>query len=75
MSDRDGGWTLITFLAGVVVGAGVALILAPESGEETRKKLKDVAGKAGEYAAKKAKETLEKKVEDKEEKEEKEEEE
>ncbi len=75
MSDREGGWTLITFLAGVVVGAGVALILAPESGKETRKKLKDVAGKAGEYVAEKAKEKLEKKVEDKEEKEEKEEEE
>ncbi len=62
MSDRDGGWTLLTFMAGIVVGAAMALMLAPAPGEETRKKLKEVAEKAGEYAAKKAKEKLEEKT-------------
>ncbi len=62
MSDREGGWTLLTFVAGVVVGAAMALMLAPAPGEETRRKLKEAAERAGEYAAKKAKEKLEKKT-------------
>lgn len=32
---------LFTFLGGVLVGAAVAILFAPESGEETRKKIKD----------------------------------
>ena len=59
MSDREGGWTLVTFMAGIVVGAAMALMLAPAPGEETRKKLKEVAERAGEYVATKAKEKLE----------------
>ncbi len=58
MSDREGGWTLVTFMAGIVVGAAMALMLAPAPGEETREKLKKVAEKAGEYVATKAKEKL-----------------
>jgi gas vesicle protein len=34
---------LTAFLLGAVVGAGVALLLAPQTGEETRKKLGDTA--------------------------------
>ncbi len=62
MSDREGGWTLVTFMAGIVVGAAMALMLAPAPGEDTRKKLKEVAEKAGEYVATKAKEKLEEKA-------------
>ena len=32
---------LFTFLGGMLVGAAVAILFAPESGEETRKKIKD----------------------------------
>ena len=39
---------LMAFLLGAAVGAGVALLLAPQSGEETRKKLGDTARRLGE---------------------------
>ena len=38
---------LMAFLLGAAVGAGVALLLAPQSGEETRRKLGDTARKLG----------------------------
>jgi gas vesicle protein len=38
---------LVAFLLGAAVGAGVALLLAPQSGEETRKKLGDKAKRLG----------------------------
>jgi gas vesicle protein len=38
---------LMAFLLGAAVGAGVALLLAPQSGEETRKKLTETARKLG----------------------------
>jgi gas vesicle protein len=42
MSEERGGFSgLITFLTGVAIGAGLALLYAPQSGVETRKKLKD----------------------------------
>ena len=42
MSDERGGLSaLMTFLTGAVIGAGLALLYAPRTGEETRKKLKD----------------------------------
>jgi gas vesicle protein len=37
------GSMLLSFLLGGVVGAGLALLLAPQSGEETRKKIRDLA--------------------------------
>jgi gas vesicle protein len=37
----------MAFLLGAAVGAGVALLLAPSSGEETRRKLGDTARKLG----------------------------
>ena len=40
MSDQRTD-SLTAFLLGALVGAGVALLLAPQSGEETRKKLGD----------------------------------
>jgi len=33
--------TLFAFIGGAVVGAAAALLFAPESGEETRKKLRE----------------------------------
>jgi len=37
------GSMLLSFLLGGIVGAGLALLLAPQSGEETRKKIMDLA--------------------------------
>ncbi|MEE9591808.1 MAG: YtxH domain-containing protein [Thermodesulfobacteriota bacterium] len=39
---------LFTFILGGIVGAGVALLYAPASGEETRKRIKDEADELGE---------------------------
>lgn len=48
--ERDGGGGLGSFILGALVGAGLALLFAPQSGEETQEeiraralKLKDVA--------------------------------
>lgn len=38
----------LSFLIGGVAGAGLALLLAPKSGLETRQRLKDFADEAGE---------------------------
>jgi gas vesicle protein len=46
MSGEKNGYTgLIYFLAGAAIGAGLALLFAPQSGEETRKKIKEFSGK------------------------------
>jgi gas vesicle protein len=37
------GSLFLSFLLGGVVGAGLALLLAPQSGKETREKIRDVA--------------------------------
>lgn len=53
---KKGGWlgALIGFGAGTIVGSITALLLAPQSGEETREKIKDrmtdISDKAGELA-------------------------
>ena len=40
MSERDGGWEFIAgFLIGAIAGGVAALLLAPQSGEDTRKLL------------------------------------
>ena len=36
---------VFTFLTGAALGAGMALLFAPQSGEETRKKIKDFSDK------------------------------
>ncbi len=55
--DEEGyssGSVLLAFVLGGMVGAGVALLLAPQSGTETRRKIKeltdDVKEKAADYA-------------------------
>lgn len=45
--ERDGGMGVGTFLLGLAVGAGAALLFAPASGEETRRRLQDEARRAG----------------------------
>jgi len=56
MRDNDGhsaGTVFISFLLGGIVGAGLAMLLAPQSGRETRKKIKefteDMREKADDY--------------------------
>jgi gas vesicle protein len=39
---------LVPFIAGGLVGAGIALLLAPKSGRELRKDIKDIAAGTGE---------------------------
>lgn len=50
----EAGTVLLSFLVGGLVGAGLALLMAPQSGPDTRKKIKDISGemldKAAEYA-------------------------
>ncbi|NOZ24862.1 MAG: YtxH domain-containing protein [Nitrospirae bacterium] len=46
MEEREGfgvGSMFFAFLLGSLVGAGAALIFAPQSGPETRKRVKDLA--------------------------------
>jgi gas vesicle protein len=46
----NAGSTLLAFFIGGLVGAGVALLLAPKSGTETRQIIKEFAGDAREKA-------------------------
>lgn len=70
MAAEDNGFSsgavAFAFLAGAIIGVGAALLLAPQSGAETRKLLRNYAEKAEEEALEKAKEakaTIEKAVE------------
>lgn len=55
---RDNGYSagslLLSFLLGGIVGAGLAILVAPQSGGETRRKIRDYADnvkeKTSEYA-------------------------
>ncbi len=45
--DEEGygaGSLFLSFVLGGLMGAGVALLLAPKSGEETRRRIRDFAG-------------------------------
>jgi gas vesicle protein len=52
-SGYGAGSVFLSFLLGGIVGAGFALLLAPQSGDETRKKIRqltdDVKGKTMDY--------------------------
>ena len=41
--DRGAGGVMVAFMLGAIAGAAVALLVAPASGEETRRKLGDKA--------------------------------
>ncbi|MBN2654806.1 MAG: YtxH domain-containing protein [Nitrospirae bacterium] len=45
------GAILVSFLLGGMVGAGIALLVAPQSGSDTRRKLHDLAETAKEKAS------------------------
>ena len=54
MTDTDGGnggITMAGFLMGAIVGAGLALLLAPAPGGETRQKLGETARRIGRRAS------------------------
>ncbi len=57
------GSVAISFLLGSVVGAGLALLVAPKSGPETRELIKEQASVAKEEASKVADEVKEKATE------------
>lgn len=64
--DRGGGRGVGAFLLGALVGAGVALLLAPKSGEETQEELKERARKlktAAEERVREAQRQLEERLE------------
>lgn len=48
----NAGPLFFSFLLGGLIGAGIALLLAPKQGEETREKIKSFAGEAKEKAEK-----------------------
>ena len=47
MSENQGNGILAGFVIGAVVGAGLALLLAPASGSDTRQRLRDKAVELG----------------------------
>lgn len=59
MRHEEGGFSsgsiLLSFLLGGMVGAGLALLMAPQSGQETRRRIKelaeDVKSKSSEYVS------------------------
>lgn len=55
MSQSKGSGGLVFFLAGLGIGAVVGLVLAPRSGEETRRYLVDKTGEGKEYLSGKGK--------------------
>ena len=51
--DKNIGGILLAFLAGSVVGAAVGFLLAPSSGADTRRKIKDTSLEAKDKALEK----------------------
>ncbi|MDT0642696.1 YtxH domain-containing protein [Zunongwangia sp. F363] len=51
------GSTLLALITGAAIGAGIGMLYAPESGEETRKKIREESDKAQKNFNKKYKET------------------
>ena len=47
MSDHQGSSMLVGFALGAVVGAGLALLLAPATGSDTRQRIKEKAQELG----------------------------
>jgi gas vesicle protein len=58
--DDKTGTILISFLIGGIIGAGVALLLAPQSGKKTRKQILDAADDVRDSASGYAKKLKEK---------------
>ena len=58
--DNNAGAILISFLIGGIIGAGAALLFAPQSGKKTSGKIIDMAGDARDIASDYAKKIKEK---------------
>jgi len=56
MSENNGGSNFAFFLAGLGIGALLALLFAPRSGEETRTLIAQKAGESKDFVATKGKE-------------------
>lgn len=46
-SGGGGSSAAVGFVVGALVGAGIALLLAPRTGKETRRRLADAGGRVG----------------------------
>jgi gas vesicle protein len=57
--DSQAGTVVMAFIVGAIAGAAVALLWAPATGAETRRKLGDVAREGGEKAAEAARQSRE----------------
>jgi len=49
--DNTGPAILVSFLVGGIVGAGLALLFAPQAGKKTRRQLAELADDVKDYAA------------------------
>jgi len=49
--NNQGATILVSFLIGGIVGAGLALLLAPQSGRKTRKQIADMAEEVLDYTS------------------------
>lgn len=58
--DNQGATILVSFLIGGIVGAGLALLLAPQAGRKTRKQIADMAEEVMDYTSDYAKKLKEK---------------
>lgn len=47
MSENTGSKMFFSFLSGAAIGAGLALLFAPQSGRETRRQIRDFSEKLG----------------------------
>jgi gas vesicle protein len=54
----DRGSTLLAFIAGAVAGTAAALLMAPDSGEKTRERIRNKAEGVADYAKSKILERL-----------------
>jgi len=48
--DNTGAAILVSFLVGGIVGAGLALLFAPQTGRKTRRKIADLTDDIKDYA-------------------------
>lgn len=49
--DNTGAAIVVSFLVGGLVGAGLALLLAPQAGKKTRRQIADLAEDVRDHAA------------------------
>lgn len=59
MADEDTGGKVVWFMAGIAIGATVALLYAPASGEQTRRKIAKRTQQSRDAVADSGKEMLE----------------